>query len=61
MGTLLIWVIILFLLIDELIKKMKKKVLSNIYLPNFKPYDSNSLILLSNSETFHFENELAPL
>ena len=60
MGTLLIWVIILFLLIDELINKMKK-VLSNIYLPNFKPYDSNSLILLSNSETFHFENELAPL
>ena len=60
MGTLLIWVIILFLLIDELINKMKK-FLSNIYLPNFKPYDSNSLILLSNSETFHFENELAPL
>ena len=60
MGTLLIWVIILFLLIDELINKIKK-VLSNIYLPNFKPYDSNSLILLSNSETFHFENELAPL
>ena len=60
MGTLLIWVIILFLLIDELINKIKK-VLSNIYLPNFKPYDSNSLILLSNSETFHFENELTHL